>query len=102
MELISYDQGQLSITKDLPQALRHLRRQKFSRTLWIDQICINQINLDERSAQVTIMGEIYRHANRVVVWLGPAKDDSDLAMHLPSQVRPKWPNWLRVNGYGKL
>ena len=37
---------------------------------WIDQICINQEDLVERSDQVSIMGKIYRQAKSVLVWLG--------------------------------
>jgi hypothetical protein len=38
--------------------------------LWIDAISINQMDLDERSHQVQLMGDIYSTAKRVVVWLG--------------------------------
>ncbi len=37
---------------------------------WIDGVCIDQSNPAERSEQVAFMGEIYREADRVVVWLG--------------------------------
>ena len=39
--------------------------------LWIDALCINQADLTERSAQVSMMGDIYQSATNVVVWLGP-------------------------------
>lgn len=38
--------------------------------LWIDQISINQNDLEERSQQVTLMADIYSHAEIVVAWLG--------------------------------
>ncbi|KAF2642538.1 hypothetical protein P280DRAFT_547998 [Massarina eburnea CBS 473.64] len=38
--------------------------------LWIDAIVIDQTNLSERSYQVNIMGDIYKAAIRVAVWLG--------------------------------
>ena len=69
----------LSITHDLEIALRHLRSPASERVLWIDQICINQ-SIDERSAWVTLIGSIYRCALRVVVWLGPESETSDLAI----------------------
>lgn len=37
---------------------------------WIDAICINQQDNDERNKQVPLMGEIYRSAKLVVSWLG--------------------------------
>lgn len=38
--------------------------------MWIDAICINQMDLNERAQQVQLMAEIYRKASLVVVWLG--------------------------------
>ena len=37
---------------------------------WIDQVCINQDDLLERSDQVRIMNRIYRRAKMVLTWLG--------------------------------
>ena len=39
-------------------------------TMWVDQLCINQDDLVEKGAQVRLMGEIFRKAKRVLVWLG--------------------------------
>ncbi|KAG0649579.1 Heterokaryon incompatibility [Hyphodiscus hymeniophilus] len=45
-----------------------------TRLVWIDYVCINQSNADEKSTQVGLMKEIYSSATRVVVWLaGPPK-----------------------------
>lgn len=38
--------------------------------LWIDAICINQQDLEERSEQVKIMGDIYSRAFNVHIWMG--------------------------------
>ncbi|PGH27995.1 hypothetical protein AJ80_00250 [Polytolypa hystricis UAMH7299] len=38
--------------------------------MWIDQICIDQQNVEERNAQVLIMDEIYQKAQYTLVWLG--------------------------------
>lgn len=37
---------------------------------WVDAICIDQTDLCERNAQVSMMGDIYRNANSVFAWLG--------------------------------
>lgn len=42
---------------------------------WIDAICIDQANLQERSHQVNMMGDIYSLPERVIVWLGDSNDD---------------------------
>jgi hypothetical protein len=60
----------MSIRKNLTNALSHLRYADRDRVLWIDAICINQHDLQERGLQVPRMTDIYKYANRVVVWLG--------------------------------
>ncbi|MCJ1317984.1 hypothetical protein MMC15_003311 [Xylographa vitiligo] len=76
----------LQVTSTLRIALAHLRSDTHARKLWIDQICINQGDLRERSAQVPIMGTIYRCAARVVVWLGEKDDTSDAALTFASDL----------------
>ena len=39
-------------------------------TPWVDAICINQVDKQEKGRQVAHMGQIYRAATRVIVWLG--------------------------------
>jgi hypothetical protein len=43
--------------------------------LWVDAVCIDQSNIEERTAQVLIMGSIYAAAQQVDVWLGDSDDD---------------------------
>lgn len=58
----------LSITSDLCYAMKSLRpRAGLARTLWIDAICINQADVDERSSQVAQMREIYSKSDKVIV-----------------------------------
>lgn len=42
--------------------------------LWIDALCINQQDDNERSQQVSIMGEVYSQVQMVLAWLGPVQD----------------------------
>ena len=58
------------ITPSLELALRHLRHATHERVLWIDHICINQANNEEKTEQIKLMGDIYRNAADVLVWLG--------------------------------
>jgi hypothetical protein len=48
--------------------------------IWIDAICINQKDLNERLAQLKLMGDIYRDATASISWLGTPSEDSHLAM----------------------
>lgn len=64
------------IPPNLHSALISLRSPSEKRILWIDSICINQSDLEERSQQVTLMAKIYARASRVLVYLGPSSPPS--------------------------
>lgn len=53
---------------------------KKPRLFWIDAICIDQSNLDERNHQVGLMKQIYSMASNVYMWLGRESEDSRLGM----------------------
>lgn len=59
----------LAITDTLHDALIYLRNPRKERVLWVDQICIDQKDKNERSAQVKLMQDIYASAGCAVVWL---------------------------------
>ena len=67
----------VDLTASLKESLLRLRFPDKTRRLWVDQICINQSDVAERSQQVQFMNRVYKHASRVLVWLGP--DDTGLA-----------------------
>lgn len=46
--------------------------------LWVDAICINQLDLDERSQQVKAMHRIYSKSSRLMVWLGDLSSEGRL------------------------
>jgi len=70
----------LSVGENLYQFLRAYRNHQTrelphphlvqSHTLWIDAICIRQAGTNEKNHQVRQMGQIYKNAARVLVWLG--------------------------------
>jgi hypothetical protein len=64
---------QLAITRNLFDALHNLREGKVSAWLWVDALCINQMDLDERASQLLLMGHIYSSAMEVIIWLGPPR-----------------------------
>jgi hypothetical protein len=71
---MTLDRSSFPITKNLECALRHLRSKQSARVLWVDAICIDQNDHNERSKQVAMMGEIYNKAVAVCAWLGEASD----------------------------
>lgn len=66
-----------TITRSLATALFHLRPRSRPLRIWIDQICINQHDLQEKSEQVQHMHRVYRNSEESLVWLGPAQPGSD-------------------------
>jgi hypothetical protein len=77
---------QMRITSNCEAALRKLRPRSGSRTLWIDAICINQTSIAEKNQQVPLMGEIYRKASQVIVWIGRGSPQTDAALDYLSTV----------------
>nr|POE74659.1 heterokaryon incompatibility protein 6, or allele [Quercus suber] len=75
------------VTENLLKALRSLRRPKTNLLIWIDQICINQDDLPERSQQVEIMKSIFSQAKEVIVWLGEADDRSEKLFEYARKLR---------------
>ncbi|KAH0489414.1 hypothetical protein TgHK011_009845 [Trichoderma gracile] len=65
----------VKVTPNLATALRHLRHEEVDIALWVDALCIDQGNTDERSSQVAQMREIYSTAVEVVIFLGSGLQD---------------------------
>ena len=66
----------LQVGKNLEEALRYLRKPDRALVLWADAVCINQNDIEEKNAQILQMGNIYRTAVIVTVWLGLDDEDS--------------------------
>ncbi|RDW69991.1 hypothetical protein BP5796_08388 [Coleophoma crateriformis] len=43
---------------------------------WVDAICINQNDSAEKPSQLKLMGDIYKEATKVIVWLGVETEQS--------------------------
>ncbi|KAK3948946.1 heterokaryon incompatibility protein [Pseudoneurospora amorphoporcata] len=91
----------LPLTSSIDTCLRHLRElqhreQVESKPLWIDQICINQEDNEEKSFQVLLMKDIFSSARQVIVWLGPAADDSDKVMDAFAEIGQEFLNTIGV------
>jgi hypothetical protein len=54
--------------------------------LWIDAVCINQENLDEKATQVGVMRDVYSNAESTCVRLRPRSEDSDLAISFTEEL----------------
>ncbi|KAK5077854.1 hypothetical protein LTR51_000035 [Lithohypha guttulata] len=69
------DQG-FDCTAGLEIALQGLRQEDQFVAVWIDALCINQADPEERAYQVSIMSEIYANAASVCIWLNLEEEQS--------------------------
>lgn len=74
------------ITGNLEIALRHPRHERDPRYMWIDALCIDQKNIEEKNVQVAIMGVIYEKSDLTVSWLGPEENNSNTAIRILQEV----------------
>ncbi|KAI5918872.1 heterokaryon incompatibility protein-domain-containing protein [Camillea tinctor] len=69
-EPIQLDGQSYPVTVNIFTAFKYLRLEESPRKLWVDSICINQKDNDERSHQIPKMRDIYKLASQVLVWIG--------------------------------
>jgi hypothetical protein len=82
---IFVDGHEMEVTQNLEEALQAFCSQsefQSSFKLWVDAICINQRDNEERGRQVRRMREIYGHAWTVIAWLGGEHQGSTQAIQL--------------------
>lgn len=83
----------LKITANVDSLLRHLRKAHKAVSLWTDSVCLNQNDEEEKAQQIPRMGDIYRAAKKVHIWLGNDNiDDARRAFSIIREVelRNKW------------
>jgi len=71
---IFVDERPVNVTVNLASALRRLRRRFEDRRLWVDALCINQLDNVNKSHQVNLMKDIYSKAPKAILWLGDYAD----------------------------
>ncbi|KAM5353828.1 hypothetical protein ACJ41O_000478 [Fusarium nematophilum] len=76
----------LEVSVNLWNFLDNYRHSTGERIIWIDQICINQDDLDERSQQIQHMCAIYKRAYTHLFWVGEPGDEDDAAWGLLSRL----------------
>jgi len=93
----------LEVRDNIWQFLKHVRKHKLGPTyLWVDSICINQTDNQERSYQVSRMADVYRSADRVLIWLGrtsqqfdPVQNTSHSLFQMALQRPENMTNWFK-------
>lgn len=103
---IFIDNKAILVRPNLFHAIQRMRQRTGHIRLWIDSICINQLDDVERSAQVRQMATIYRKASGVLIWLGEEDSTSATAMEfVPKLVQSnfQWDgSWWEQYGFVTL
>lgn len=81
----------LEVWPNLSKALRELRSESHTITLWVDALCVDQSNMEEKSHQIMLMTEIFSSAGLVHCWLGDATEVSIIGLDILSYLTSECP-----------
>lgn len=82
------------VWNNLHTALHYLRHGTEHRALWIDAICINQIDVKEKRHQILQIHSVFHRASQVVIWLGEPDEEIDSAMDVLEDLERRWDETL--------
>jgi hypothetical protein len=104
---ITIDGEEISITQNLGHALRRIVydyaiRREDSYLIWIDALCIDQQNLEEKSTQIPLMARIYDSAFKVVAYLGTGNESVVHTIHTLEAAKPFLREVLDHNEKGEV
>ncbi|OAL50739.1 hypothetical protein IQ07DRAFT_680093 [Pyrenochaeta sp. DS3sAY3a] len=90
--------GILSITPNLKMALHTIRQKQEPMILWVDRVCINQEDADEKATQIRLLPHIFQRATSVLAFAGDGPE-IERAIETLMQIRAKgavktWPKGL--------
>ncbi|KAM0553188.1 hypothetical protein ACHAPJ_007475 [Fusarium lateritium] len=86
---ISVNAALFLIGKNLYLGLKQLRDNDMCDWIWVDSLCIQQTDVEEKSHQVGLMRTIFSRADRVYSWLRQGFLSTDTAMDFISRVGPR-------------
>jgi hypothetical protein len=74
---ITVDRQRYWVRTNLWTFFQSVRDLDHSLPIYIDAICLDQLDNEEREHQVKLMSEVYSHANHAFVWLGNPHAEQD-------------------------
>jgi len=86
----------LVVTSTALEMLHYLHQHQMNTTtrkIWIDAICINQEDEEEKGTQIPLMRDIYSRAKTVVVWMGLPTPETDVFFAEFQEMRVKLKTW---------
>ncbi|KAN0114550.1 Heterokaryon incompatibility protein (HET) domain containing protein [Hyaloscypha variabilis] len=91
----------VTIGGELFSALRRLRKKDEEFRIWVDAICINQEDVEERNLHVRMMGAVYGMAETVRVWLGEEVGMEGMALRCLEGVNEKFGELFQMGLMGE-
>jgi hypothetical protein len=65
------------VTQNLHRALKALRLQNGGRYIWVDALCINQADFEEKKIQIGFMERVYQQAEQVIAYVPQTEEDQE-------------------------
>jgi hypothetical protein len=94
------DNAILEIPASASTVLRQVRYKDKTRRPWIDAVCINQADLEERQQQVSYMRYIYTNSSRNIIYLGHSDSYTEAALETIGAILADLAS--QVQSYSKL
>ncbi|KAK4608935.1 Heterokaryon incompatibility protein 6, OR allele [Fulvia fulva] len=105
--IIIVDNTSVLVNRNCQEALLQAKHSGAS-YVWIDSVCINQGDLNEKSIQVSIMYDIFHAASQVLMCTGPAFEGVELVEQAAKEIvfqmipvsygEPDWESWAQTKG----
>ncbi|KAL6857570.1 hypothetical protein ACO1O0_005011 [Amphichorda felina] len=95
-----------TISPNLQAGLLQIRENGVRSWLWVDSICIQQTDLQEKAWQISQMNAIFSRAALLYVWVGPSDEYTDAAMDFVDRIGPRavalgtsdlWTDWQQTD-----
>ena len=93
----SDDNRYLRVTNSAAEILHSIVTTGSKGWFWIDALCINQRNSDEKGKQVRLMQEIYKSAKKIIAWLGEPTIEEQGALEFLGILRKSLNNIYATN-----
>jgi len=88
---VPMNNGAVLVTPNLKHALLRLKpvRPNEELVIWVDALCIDQMNIPERNVQTGKMRMIYENAQKLYVWIGLKNHGSSEAIQLAQMLKTR-------------